>query len=249
MPYLLAAFLNYGAAIFFAVHAVKNRKERHWLMVIFVFPVLGSVVYFFAEYIRDFRYTSGGRRAVRLMQGVINPERELRFARQEFDRTPTAFNEAQLARALLAQGDIARAIEHYQRCTTGPYAQDLSFLKGLAIAQLEATQCAPAVVTLERLFEAHPEQKKGDLVLMYAEALAGANDARADPVFESVIKLDSSIEARCKYAQYLRNKGRVDAAKRIFEEVLQDADRGHNHSRELNREWIQASKTALKKMV
>ena len=242
------AVLHFAVAIFFAVHAVRNGKDRYWLMVLFAFPLLGSVVYFFAEYSRELQYTRGGRRAIRLMQGVINPDRELRFAREEFDRTPTAFNEAQLARALLAKGDVEQAIHHYRQCTSGPYARDASFLKGLAIAQLEAGQFAPAVSTLDILIEAHPDQHKGDIALMYAEALAGAGRAEADGAFERVIETDGSIEARCKYAQFLLGKGRTEAARRHFEQTLADARRGYSHSRDMNREWINQAKAALKQM-
>ncbi|MEY4560927.1 MAG: hypothetical protein RLZZ618_204 [Pseudomonadota bacterium] len=244
----IAALLHFAVAIFFAVHAVRNGKDRYWLMVLFAFPLLGSAVYFFAEYSRELQHTRGGRRALRLMQGVINPDRELRYAREEFDRTPTAFNEAQLARALLAKGDVDQAIVHYKQCVSGPYAQDLSFLKGLAIAQLEAQQFAPAVTTLDALVAAHPDQHKGDVSLMRAEALAGAGRPEADDAFEHVIRTDGSIEAQCKYAQFLLGKGRTEAARKHFEQVLTDARRGHGHSRDLNREWIGLARDALKNL-
>ena len=244
----IVAVLHFAVAIFFAIHAVRSGKDRYWLTVLFVFPLLGSIVYFFAEYSAELRHTHGGRRAMRLMQGVINPDRELRFAREEFDRTPTAFNEAQLARALLAKGDVDSAIQHYRNCTSGPYAKDQSFLKGLAIAQLEAGQHAPAVTTLQALFDAHPDQRKGDMALMHAEALAGSGHPDADAAFDAIIQSDGSTEARCKHAHFLWRKGRTEAARRAFEEVLADARRGHRHSREMNREWIQSAKQALKQI-
>ena len=102
----------------------------------------------------------------------------MREAQQEFDRTPTAFNEARLARAWLAQGDAAKAVEIYRRAASGPYARDPSFLKGLAIAQLEAGQAAEAVATLDTLFGAHPDQRAGDLALMQADARRGNRRSR-----------------------------------------------------------------------
>ncbi len=241
----IAVVLHFAVAIFFAVHAVRSGKDRYWLMVLFAFPLLGSIVYFFAEYSRELKHTRGGRRAMRLMQGVLNPDRELRFAREEFDRTPTAFNEAQLARALLAKGEVEQAIAHYRHCVSGPYARDASFLKGLAIALLEAGQHAAAVNTLETLLQAHPDQRKGDLALMHAEALAGAGRPEADAAFAQVIATDSSIEARCKYAQFLAAKGQADGARREFEQVLADARRSPAHARDMNREWIAHAKAAL----
>jgi hypothetical protein len=246
MPVL--AGIHLAIALFFAVHAVRTGRDKYWIFVLFAFPALGSLLYFFTEYLGELRHSRSGRRAIRALQGVVNPQRELREAQQEFDRTPTAFNEARLARAWLAQGDAVRAVEIYRRVVSGPYASDASFLKGLAIAQMEAGRGADAVATLETLFAAHPEQRAGDLALMYAEALAAAGRPQATQAFESVIASDSSLEARCKYAQFLLKRGQADAARRAFEQVVADARRGNKHSRELNREWIDAAQTALQQL-
>lgn len=243
MPFL--ALLHLAIAAFFAVHAVRRGRPMYWLMVLFAFPALGSLVYFFAEYLPELRHTRTGRHAARAMQGLVDPHRELRHAAAEFDRTPTAYNRAQLARALLAKGRVEDAMAHYREAATGAYARDVSFLKGLAIAELEAGRHAEAVGTLDRLFAAAPEQKTGDLALMYAEALHGAGRAEAAQAFEVVIATDDSLEARCKYGLFQQQRGHLDTARRTFEQVLADAKRGHAHSRDLNREWISAARQGL----
>lgn len=246
MPIL--ALVHLAIAAFFAVHAVRNGRPNYWLMVLFAFPALGSLVYFFAEYLPDIRHTRTGRNAARVMQGLVDPQRELRLAAAEFDRTPTAYNRAQLARALLAKGQLEDAIAHYREAASGAYAKDVSFLKGLAIAELEAGHHAEAVATLERLFAASPEHKTGDLALMYAEALHGAGRSEAAQAFEVVIATDGTLEARCKYGLFQKQRGNLNAAKQAFEHVLADAKRGHAHSRDMNREWIAAAKQALTEM-
>jgi hypothetical protein len=180
------------------------------------------------------------------MQGLVDPNRELRLAAAEFDRTPTAYNRAQLARALLAKGRVDEAIAHYQEAASGPYANDVAFLKGLAIAQLEAQKYVDAAGTLEQLFAAAPDQRRGDLALMYAEALQGAGRVEAGQAFEAVIASDGSLEARCKYGLYLQGRGDRAGARAAFEHVLADAKRGTAHSRDMNREWIDAATRALK---
>jgi hypothetical protein len=246
MPFL--AIVHLAIAAFFAVHAVRNHRSNYWLMVLFAFPALGSLVYFFAEYMPTMRHTRPGRKAARVMQGLIDPNRELREAADAFDRTPTAYNRALLARALLAKGQVEDAISHYREAASGAYANDAAFLKGLAIAQLEAGKHADAVATLERLFAASPEQKTGDVALMHAEALHGAHRPEAAQAFEAVIAADGTLEARCKYGLFLRERGNLAAAKLAFEHVLADARRGTAHSRDMNSEWIAASSQALKEM-
>lgn len=36
-------------ALFFAIHAVRNGQPLFWLIILFSFPFLGSVVYFLAQ--------------------------------------------------------------------------------------------------------------------------------------------------------------------------------------------------------
>jgi hypothetical protein len=244
MPFL--ALVHFAIAAFFGVHAIRSGRPMYWLMILFAFPALGSIVYFFAEYLPGMRNSRGVRKVGRVMQGLVDPQRELREAAAEFDRTPTAYNRALLARALLAKGQVQEAIDHYQEAASGPYANDVSFLKGLAIAQLEAAKPVDAVATLDRLFAAAPEQRCGDLALMYAEALQGAGRPEAEQAFEGVIASDGTLEARCKYGLYQQQRGNHHAARLAFEHVLADAKRGNAHSRDLNREWITTASSALK---
>ena len=42
-------------ALFFAVHAVRSGQNNYWLFILFAFPLLGSVVYFFANLLPNSR--------------------------------------------------------------------------------------------------------------------------------------------------------------------------------------------------
>jgi hypothetical protein len=42
-------------AIFFAVHALRTGRPIFWLMILFFFPFLGSVVYFIVEFLPEMR--------------------------------------------------------------------------------------------------------------------------------------------------------------------------------------------------
>ncbi len=246
MPFV--GLIHIAIACYFAIHAIRSGQQMYWLFVLFAFPLLGSIVYFFALYLPGMRYTRGGVKAARAVQTLVDPNRELREATQEFDRTPTAYNRARLGAALLAKGRAKEAVSHCLEAASGAYANDASFLRGLAQAQLGDGQPGPAAATLERLFAAHPEQRRGELAIAHAEALALAGDARAGAVFADLIARDASTEAQCKHGRFLLSQGDHAGARAAFETVLRDAARGHHHSRELNREWIEAAKSGLKQL-
>lgn len=244
----LAGLIHLAIACYFGVHAIRSGQPIYWLFVPFAFPLLGSLVYFFALYLPSMRYTRGGIKAARAVNALIDPNRELREASTEFDRTPTAYNRSRLAAALLAKGETEQAITHWREAASGPYANDPSFLKGLAGAQLHAQRFGDAADTLQRLFAAHPDQQRGELALMNAEALAGAGRPEARAAFDAVIAADNSTEAHCKYGQFLLRSGDRAGARRAFESVLEHARQGHHHSRELNRDWIDEAKNALRQL-
>ena len=100
MPVALG-MLHILVAIFFAVHAVRNGRANYWLFVLLGFPFLGSVIYFFAEYLPEMRHSRIGRQAVSAVTSIVDPGRALREARADFERTPSADHRARLADALL----------------------------------------------------------------------------------------------------------------------------------------------------
>ena len=113
--------LHILVALFFAVHAVRSGQQMYWLIILFSFPLLGSLVYFLAIYLPDSRLQHGARKVVASAAKALDPTRELREARAAFDYTPTAQNQMRLAAALLAGGDAQEAARNYEACLKGPF--------------------------------------------------------------------------------------------------------------------------------
>ena len=118
MPIL--GFLHIAAAIFFAVHAVRTGRNMYWIMILILAPFLGSVIYFFAEYLPEMRHSTVARKSARVVKSIVDPNRELREARLAFDRTPTVDNRSRLAEALLAR---AKPRRNFTSLAYGPLAQ------------------------------------------------------------------------------------------------------------------------------
>ena len=246
MPIL--GFLHIAVAIFFAVHAVRSGRNMYWIMILILFPFLGSVVYFFAEYLPEIRHSTVARKSARVVTSLIDPKRELREAQLAFDRTPTVDNRSRLAEALLARGEFDAAIEQFQACASGPYAKDVKFLRGLARAQLAGGRHGAAVATLERLFADQPQEAGGDAALWYAQALAEVDETRALAAFERASAAHDTTETLAAYGLYLARLGRDAQARAMLERVLHNGRVGTPSSRELNRPWLDQARAALKEL-
>ena len=95
----VAIGLHVIVALYFAIHAIRHGQQMYWLLILFMFPLLGSIVYFFAIYLPKSRLERGARKVVAVVGKVLDPTRELRDARAAFDYTPTAQNQRRSTRA------------------------------------------------------------------------------------------------------------------------------------------------------
>lgn len=144
MP-ILGLGLHLIVAIFFAVHAVRTGRPRYWLLILFSFPLLGSLVYFAAVFLPHSRLERQARMAGHALQKKLDPGRDVREARQAFDLTPTAHNRMRLAAALLEAGQAAEAAAEYEACLQGPFAGDAEVILGAARAHAANGQAEAGV--------------------------------------------------------------------------------------------------------
>jgi len=241
--------LHVIVAIFFAIHAVRTHQNMYWLLLLFVFPGLGSVVYFFAIYLPSLRDSRGARAASRAIKQIVDPQRAVREAREAFDRAPTVDHRMRLGAALLDTGNAAEALEHYQAAANGPFASDPALLEGLARAQVATGRHADAQATLEKLFAAHPQARdQSEPALLYARALSAIGAPGTREAFERALTCASDAAPRCLFADWLSRQGDPadrERAKSLYTEIVHDARHWPRHAREHNREWLQRAQVAL----
>lgn len=248
MPYLGIGF-HVIVAIYFAVHAIRNRQNMYWLLILFVFPMLGSVVYFFAIYLPSLRQSRGARMATRAVTQLVDPNRAVREARSDFDRSPTVEHRMRLGASLLAAGQAGEALEHYQAAANGPFATDPALLLGLARAQFAMGDHVAVDTTLSSLFAANPQtRQQAEPALLYARSLAALDAAGTRAAFEQALACASDAAPRCLFADWL--VGQSDEAdhrraRSLYTEIAQDAKHWPRFAREHNREWLQRAQAAL----
>lgn len=228
--------LHLVVALFFAVHAMRSGQNMYWLIILFSFPMLGSIVYFLVVYLPDSRLERGARQAVARAARVLDPGRELREARAALDDTPTAQNQMRLAAALLDAGQAEEAVREYQACLKGPFASDPEIRLGAAQALLAAGQPHAAVVHLQAIRAQDADWRAERVGLLLAESLASAGrmpEARAE--YEAAVQRFGSFEAKAEYLIWALACGERDLAARLQQEVQRASGRWNRHTRDLNR--------------
>jgi hypothetical protein len=248
MPYFAGA-LHFVIAIYFAIHAMRSGRPWYWIMILMSFPLLGSAIYFFVEYLPDMRYSRGGRKVLAAVNNAIDPNRALRETQTEFERSPTAANRAALGGALSALGRYDEAIVQYREAASGPYANDQRFVRGLASTQLLAERWQDARVSYERLFAIGRDVRQPDDDLGYAFALAQLGDSAADDAFKHAVQTGNGPVARCRYAQYLEGVGRTREARELYEAVVKEGRLAPRHTQDLHKAWYKLAGEALAKQL
>ncbi len=211
-------------AIYFAVHAVRTGRELYWLFVLFMFPMLGSLVYFAAIYLPQSRLERSLGKAAGAVRRSLDPGRALREAHQAFDLTPTAHNQTQLARAMLDAGMYAQAVEQFDACLRGPFSGDPEIRFAAAQARLANNQADTAIGALLELRKSHPTFREEQVMVLLARCYAAADKHMdAGALFGEAVTRFPSIEMRAEYAMWALSRR---------DQVLADAQlKELNHSR------------------
>ncbi|MGZ5195560.1 MAG: hypothetical protein ACXWJM_11630 [Ramlibacter sp.] len=238
------------AALFFAVHAIRTGRNLYWLIILFSFPLLGSIVYFLVEYLPQSRLNRGINKAAGAAMKLLDPEREYREAVTAFDLTPTAQNKIRLAKAALDRGNAQEAVGHYQDALRGPFAGDPELLFGLAsslLCQDAPTAAARAVEVLDQLRKSHPDYRKDEVALLVARAFAGCGrTAEAAHAFEHALGTYNNVETRARYIAWLAAQGDQAKATHHLDDLLKAAKHWSAHARAINREWLTMAQSSLK---
>jgi len=247
MPFMgLLGFLHIIIAVCFAVHAVRTGRQLFWLFILFSFPMLGSVVYFLVEYLPSSRLKSGFKGAVSIASKALNPDAELRAAQKAVDLTPTVQNRMRLAKALMAKGDSAKAVEQLDQCLTGQFANDPDIGFIAATAKFQNKQPADAIHLLNKIRQRNPEFRQEQVSVLLAQALVAAGDhEKAKQEFIHAVSTYGSVEARAEYAIWAASTGDTETALKLREDLEHSWKHWNTYARSQHRELFSRVDKAL----
>lgn len=238
--------LHVLVALFFAVHVIRSGQQMYWLMILFMFPGLGSIVYFIAIYLPDSKLNHGARKVVTAAARSLDPGRELREARDAYAYTPTAQNQMRLASAQMEAGAADEAAATYEACLQGPFSGDLEIRYGAARATLACGRAAAAVTHLQTIRAADANFRAEQVSLLLAQSLAAAgrqDEAKAE--FEFALGRYNSFAVQAEFAIWAAGAGDTARASQLHAELQRTMERWTRHTRDMNQELIRRLNAAM----
>lgn len=223
MIFILGSFLVQVACV---VHLFRNHRNTLWLWAILLLPIAGSAAYFVVEVLMPLF----GRREVRAVKSAtvrrLDPERELRAAREAVDVADTASNRTALADALAEAGNWGEAARHYREAVAKTTGKDRTARFKLARACLEAGNTAEARRLLEDLPQSASPSENDRAALLLARSLEALGETdRAIALYGELGERMPGAEAQCRLAAMLIAGGRGGEAVPLLEEAERRARR------------------------
>lgn len=244
--HLFGLGLHILIAVFFAIHALRNGREMYWLLILFMFPLLGSIVYAAVVFIPEMRNSRGARRLAKGIADTLNPGAELRAAQAEFDVSSTVANRLRLADAMAAAQRPVDAVPLYRECLQGVHRDDPTIEVKLASVLLDSGDADGARTLLEALIRRDPHFRSQEGHLIYARAVAESGDrVRAREEFDALLQSSAALDVRAWYAEFLSEWGNETAARTLAEESLRHVHRMPSHARRINDPWIRRLRQIL----
>jgi hypothetical protein len=240
--FYLPTLLIVAVQVFFAIHCVRNGKPA-WLFIILFFPLVGSLVYLFLEFLPEMRARGTVSGAARRVRDRINPAAEIQRLEDQVAISNSLVNRLALARGYLRVGRGDEAIALYRASATGLYEDDPTVLSELAAALAHVGRHEEARETFEKLRATAPALSTEQLLLsaVIYESMGDLEGAARE--YQAILQRPViGEEARCRYALVLKQLGRTAEANALFDEILRHARLSPAHYKKAQKHWIEIAK-------
>lgn len=216
--------------VYFIVDVIRNRRNSIWIMALVMLPVASSIAYFIMEVYPRLHGNRHVRVARQKVVEKLDPERELRAARDALEIADTMANRLRVAEALTALGRHQEALPLYRNGA----GMRPDFRTGEKLARCLYLNDKPsdALAMLDGLPKVMGQSEKDRASLLRARILEdlGRHD-EALKLYGDVSRRMPGDEARCRYAALLLKVGRKCEARAVLEEVEQRYKRLDRYSR------------------
>jgi len=225
----------YGAIIAIQValiiHVIRHGANRIWIMALMFLPLASTIAYVIVEVLPRMKHNRHVRLAHQQIIDKLDPDRELRAAREALEVAQTGANRIRLADALVAKGRPAEALPLY-RDAIGTGKLDFRTGEKLARCQYLADRNEEALATLGAMLPPSVPSDVDRISLLRARILEDlGRDEEAETIYADLVERYPGDEVRCRYAGLLLKRGRRADARRLLTEVEQRLKRMTRHQR------------------
>ena len=201
------------------VDVVRNSRNSLWIMALVFLPLASTIAYVIVEVMPRMKHNRQFRGAREQIVEKLDPERDVRAARDALDVARTAANKIRLADALTARGRPGEALPLY-RDAIGGGIPDYRVGEKLARSQFLSDCSLDALDTLDTMAAPSASGDRDRVAVLRARILEElGRDNEASAIYAGLVDRYPGDEVRCRYAALLIKVGRNADARRLLAEV------------------------------
>ncbi|MFT5674880.1 MAG: hypothetical protein ACI808_000808 [Paraglaciecola sp.] len=243
MPFLI---LSIVLQVAFVIHIVKTGRSTTWIWIVVMLPMAGSIAYLILEVLPGLLSSNAGRRAGGKLKLVVNSNKNINAAAEQFSISDTVENSMRLAEECYEKELFSEAKELYLKCLDGHHADDPYLLFGLAKSDFQLGNYTTVKSTLDELIETNPDFKNPEAHLLYARCLAELKEvAAAIEEYEVLHSYFAGPEASFCFAQFLKSQNQTERATEIFKQIIHTAKTASKHYNSMHREIIKQANSEI----
>ena len=243
MPFIIAAIALQAALV---IHAIKTGRDRYWIYILLIFPLIGGIAYFVVELLPELAGSRRVRRARKQVTSVIDPDRDLRHAVKGLQVADTVENAMAVARGCLARNQFQEAYDLLTRHRSGIHGADPGLLSLLAEAEFGLERFDDVIATLDHLKAENPDLRSGDLHLLYARAKEQSGDVDgAMHEYQALAGYYYGPEPVCRLAELHLAKGEADTARDLYDSVLAESEHADRAYHKRHKHWIDQARQRI----
>jgi len=224
------------------IHCVRTGRSGTWIWIMIVLPIIGSVIYIFAE-----MFTSRNMGQVQSgMSGVLNPGGKIRKLENNLKFSDTFNNRMLLADAYLGAGHTDKAITLYESSLTGNFTENEYPIVQLILAYFQQKRYADILPIAKKIYH-RPQFARSKQHIYYAMALSfTGHNAEAEAEFKQMKGKFANFEASYQYGCFLIRSGRKEEAQHLYDEILTEFPHLTPREKRSNREWYNLTKEEMR---
>src|SRR4249919_3952852 len=213
------------------VDVIRNGRNRIWIMALMFLPMASTIAYVIVEVLPRMKHNRHVRLAQQQIIDKLDPERELRAAREALEVAQTAANRIRLGDALIAHRRYIEALPLY-RDAIGKGKADYRTGEKLARCQFLADRNEEALATVDSMLPPTAPSDIDRIALLRARILEDlARDEEAEAIYADLVDGYPGDEVRCRFAGLLLKRGKRAEARRLLMEVEHRLKRMDRHQR------------------
>ena len=234
-------FITIGLQAICVIHCLRRGNQNKWIWLIVFLPLIGCIVYIFTEMVT-------GNEIQKVQTGIgsiLNPGGNIKRLEENLRFSDTFNNKVQLADAYLAEGHIDEAIELYESSLTHAFEENEYVHAQLIIAYYEKQRYTDLISVAKKIYRL-PQFARSKSNMLYAIALGyTGNNELAEKEFKKMKSRFAYFEPRYQYGMFLKRSSRIDEARSIFSEMLEEGSHLSPREKRSNRVWLNKAKEEL----